>query len=278
MLVGVGLVAAQQLTGQPALLFYVVDIFREVADSHLLAAMLSFAGAKLLAAILVMLNLDSWGRRTPLIAGLVLMFASSGSIFMFFYDSLQKDNAYTWGFVALIDLFGMGYEVSVGATTFVLLGEIFPGDVKAEALSVAFMINYLLVSGMIFLVYYEVSDIGYSVVWGQFAVAAFVFVFFTASLVPETKGKTLEQIQREFQQEFEVPDFEEVVAYLSGGEDGPSGGEDGDTPAAGASVGNEETSSTAGGSISVSTTAVNPFHTGGDLVPVEECMETTPLV
>jgi len=32
MLVGVGLVAAQQLTGQPALLFYVVDIFREVAD------------------------------------------------------------------------------------------------------------------------------------------------------------------------------------------------------------------------------------------------------
>jgi MFS family permease len=163
-------------------------------------AMLSFAGSKLLASVVVMLYLDTWGRRTPLIAGLLLMFVSSGSLFMFFYDSLQKDNAFQWGFIVLLDLFVMGYEVSVGATTFVLLGEIFPGDIKAEAVSIAFVVAFTLSSCMIFLVYFEVYDIGYSVVWGQFSMTSFVFVFFAASLVPETKGKTLEQIQREFQQ------------------------------------------------------------------------------
>jgi hypothetical protein len=76
-----------------------------------MAAMLGFAGAKLFAAIFVMLNLDNWGRRTPLICGLVLMFASSGSLFMFFYDSLQKEKNFEWGFVVLLYLFGMGYEV-----------------------------------------------------------------------------------------------------------------------------------------------------------------------
>ena len=67
-------------------------------------------------------------------------------------------------------------------------------------------------------------------------------------------------------QEFEVPDFEEVVAYLSGN----------DTDGAESATPQEGGGSSSGGAQGGATTA-NPFHTGSDLA-VEESAETTPLV
>jgi MFS family permease len=214
-LVGFGLVFAMQLVGLPSMLYYCVEVFKEVAPTSLMYALGSFAGCKMLGSLIVMAYMDTWGRRASLIGGLLLMFLSSGALFLFFYDSLQHDGHYKWGFVVLLDLFVIGFEFSVGSVTFALLGEIFPGDVKGEALSIAFMINFFLAGAMIFLVYWEISEIGYSIVWAQFSIAAFVFLFFSASLVPETMNKTLEQIQKEFQEEFDVPDFLTAVEYLS---------------------------------------------------------------
>ena len=78
---------------------------------------------------------------------------------------------------------------------------------------------------MTFLLYYEINDLGYSTVWGQLSVTAFVWVFFAASMVPETKGKTLEEIQKEFQNDYDVPDFLAAADYFSGNEsdDGEEG-------------------------------------------------------
>ena len=220
MLVGVGLIVGQQLTGLPSILYYLVGIMKEVAGSgnDLMLALLSFAASKLFGSVVVMLYMDTWGRRTPLITGLVVMFLSSGTLFMLFYDSLQTNHGYTVGMIALLDLFVIGYEFSVGAITFVMLGEIFPGDLKGDAVSVAFIINFFLASVMTFLMYWEITDLGYSVVWCQLSATSFIFVFFATSLVPETKGKTLEEIQKEFQQEFDMPDFLAAVDYLSGAE------------------------------------------------------------
>jgi len=236
MLVGVGVISAQQLTGLPSMLYYMIDIMKEVAAANLMAALLSFAGSKLFGATLAMLYLDTWGRRTPLITGLVVMFVCSGVLFMFFFDSLEHDTQYQTFFVVLLDVFVIGYEVSVGAVPFVLLGEIFPGDVKGEAVSIAFLVNFILASAMAFLMYFEIDTLGYSVVWGQLSITAFLFVFFVTSLVPETMGKTLEEIQKEFQQEFDMPDFMAAVDYLSGGENVIGGAVDAAGVAAGAAA------------------------------------------
>jgi hypothetical protein len=75
------------------------------------------------------------------------------------------------------------------------------------------------------------------------------------------------------EQEFEVPDFEEVVAYLSGND---TDGADSATPQEGGSSSSSSSSSSSGGAQGGTTTA-NPFHTGSDLA-VEESAETTPLV
>jgi len=221
MMVGLALVIAQQVTGLPGMLYYCIEIFKEVAPTDLMIALATFSVSKIVGAVAVMLLMDSSGRRPLLIGGMLLMFLSSGSLFLLFFDSLQKESQYKWAFVILLDLFVIGYEFSVGSVTFVLLGEIFPGDVKGDAVSIAFIVNFFLSAAMIFFLYWEITDIGYSVVWGQFSIMCFVFLFFAASMVPETKGKTLEQIQKEFQEEFDVPDFLDAVEYFD-----PSSGAD----------------------------------------------------
>jgi MFS family permease len=214
-LVGFGLVIAQQATGLPGMTYYCIDIFKEVAPSSLMIAVSTFAVTKCIGSLIMVVYMDTWGRRAPLIGGLLLMFLSTSALFLLFYDSMQRDSDFKWVFVTLLDLFVLGFEFSVGSVTFVLIGEIFPGDVKGEALSLAFIVNFSISGMMLFLLYWEISDIGYSVVWAQFSVMAFVFLFFSASLVPETMNKTLEQIQKEFQEEFDVPDFLAAVEYLS---------------------------------------------------------------
>ena len=66
--------------------------------------------------------------------------------------------------------------------------------------------------------YFEINHLGYSTVWGQLSVTAFVWLFFAASMVPETKGKTLEEIQKEFQNDYDIPDFL-AADYFSGNEE-----------------------------------------------------------
>lgn len=53
-------------------------------------ALVSFVAAKLVGSVAIIFYIDSAGRRIFLISGLVLMFASSGALFMLFYDSLKK--------------------------------------------------------------------------------------------------------------------------------------------------------------------------------------------
>ena len=152
----------------------------------------SFGIAKLLGSVAVMFYIDSAGRRVFLISGLVLMFVSSGALFMLFFDSLKKvrrfvlfktglvlshnaaslaptqvvqfpqqDKTYQWAFVVLLDFFVIGYEFSVGSISFILLGEVFPGDLKAEALSIAFIASFSFSAAMTFLMYFEINHLGY---------------------------------------------------------------------------------------------------------------------
>ena len=237
MIVGMGLIIGQQVTGLPAMLYYCVDIFEavsskvipvmehlfcggwmlhlrdhvsspvctlaqttdlptshhispvpqplflvrslygKVAEGKFMWALGSFGIAKLLGSVAVMFYIDSAGRRVFLISGLVLMFVSSGALFMLFFDSLKKvrrfvlfktglvlsynaaslaptqvvqfpqqDKTYQWAFVVLLDFFVIGYEFSVGSISFILLGEVFPGDLKAEALSIAFIASFSFLS------------------------------------------------------------------------------------------------------------------------------------
>jgi MFS family permease len=94
------------------------------------------------------------------------------------------------GFVA-------SFAISLGPVMWVLLSEIFPNEQRAAAISVAGFFNALTSASVTFVFPWELSTFGTAgtfLIFGLFASAAFLFVLL---FVPETKGRTLEELERE---------------------------------------------------------------------------------
>jgi MFS family permease len=94
------------------------------------------------------------------------------------------------GFVA-------SFAISLGPVMWVLLSEIFPNEQRAAAISVAGFFNALVSASVTFIFPWELSTFGSAgtfLIFGLFASAAFLFVLF---VVPETKGRTLEELEGE---------------------------------------------------------------------------------
>jgi MFS family permease len=94
------------------------------------------------------------------------------------------------GFVA-------SFAISLGPVMWVLLSEIFPNEQRAAAISVAGFFNALTSASVTFIFPWALSTFGSAgtfLIFGLFASAAFLFVLL---FVPETKGRTLEELERE---------------------------------------------------------------------------------
>ncbi|CAL8313548.1 unnamed protein product [Lota lota] len=107
--------------------------------------------------------------------------------------------SYTLKWVSLISLlvYVAAFSVSLGPMVYVVISEIFPTGVRGKAVSVVSAVNWatnLLIS-MTFLTITE--TIGVSSVMFLYAAMSFVLLVFVILCVPETRGRTLEQISKE---------------------------------------------------------------------------------
>jgi len=96
------------------------------------------------------------------------------------------------GIVVYILFFG----ISLGPVVWVMTAEIFPLDIRGKAVSISLFMNWFstfLVAGSFFYLVRLLGCGGPFFVFSFMSVLAFLFVYF---FVPETKGKTLEEIQR----------------------------------------------------------------------------------
>eukprot|EP00049_Salpingoeca_infusionum_P013390 m.250281 g.250281 ORF g.250281 m.250281 type:complete len:188 (-) comp15433_c0_seq23:100-663(-) len=105
------------------------------------------------------------------------------------------NNAVKWTSLGAILAFVIAYAFSFGPMTWLLLGEIFPDDIRGRAVAVASTFNWLgnLLVSLTFLTLMDA--IGFAGTFFLFAgvgILAAIFIFFQ---VPETKGKTLEEVQ-----------------------------------------------------------------------------------
>ena len=94
------------------------------------------------------------------------------------------------GFVA-------SFAISLGPVMWVLLSEIFPNEYRGAAISVVGFWNALVSASVTFVFPWELSTLGPAgtfLVYGIFAVAALLFVLL---FIPETKGRTLEELEGE---------------------------------------------------------------------------------
>jgi len=210
--IGWGLVLLQQVTGQPAVLYFATNIFKGAGFKS--SAALSSVGVgfvKLLATLFTVFRVDRYGRRVLLLSGIAMMtvaLAVLGTSFLFrecsdtqvsLKDCKEDDVRLPQGWaictVAALMLYVSGYQVGFGPISWLMISEIFPLNVRGAALSTAAVVNF---SSNITMTLCQtalmsaLTPAGLFFVYMGFSVFSFGFV---RIVVPETKGKTLEEIE-----------------------------------------------------------------------------------
>ncbi|HEY6533327.1 MAG TPA: sugar porter family MFS transporter [Acidimicrobiales bacterium] len=206
--VGIGLAIFQQITGINAIIYYADEIFAEAGFStpadQAAATTWAIGGVNVLATFIAVAYVDRFGRRPLLFAGLIGMAASltTVGIAFQFMDSADTSGAGTGGpttagivtLVALV-VFIASFAFSLGPVTWTVISEIFPSRVRGRAIAVATAVNW----GAAFLVsqfFLTLIDaIGSSATFWMFAAFSVIAYVWIWRKVPETKGKSLEEIQ-----------------------------------------------------------------------------------
>ncbi|CAN1285126.1 Sugar transporter ERD6-like 15 [Linum perenne] len=179
LLVGNGLLVLQQFAGMNSYMFYTGAIFISAGISSTVG-FLAVSTVQLLGAIITTVLLDRYGRRPLLLASALgtccgsLLIALS-YILKIFMGTMSLGNGISW----------------------IIVAEIFPQNIKGSAGSMCILscnISSLLVT-LSFQSLLQWSFSGTFLIYAGVSAVAFVFV---AKLVPETKGRTLEEIQSSF--------------------------------------------------------------------------------
>jgi SP family xylose:H+ symportor-like MFS transporter len=195
--IGIFLSVFQQFVGINVVLYYAPEIFRTLGngtDSALLQTIL-VGVINLSFTVVAIISVDKFGRRKLQIIGALGMAVSMFGLGMIFY--IQK-----MGFSALICMlvYVASFAMSWGPVTWVLLSEIFPNSIKG-AMSIAVAAQWLanlfisttfpMMNDSSFLTKLFHHGFAYWI-YAAMGILAAIFMF---RLVPETKGKTLEEIQ-----------------------------------------------------------------------------------
>jgi SP family xylose:H+ symportor-like MFS transporter len=184
-----------QLSGINVIMYYAPLIF-EKAGASTNAAMLQAVAVgvtNLVFTIVAMFFIDKLGRKTLLLIGAVGMFVSlAGAAFHYYFENLFSGI----GIVIFIVGFIAFFAFSQGAVIWVFLAEIFPNKVRAKGQALGSFAHWIMnaLIGLVFPV--VLSALGGGTVFMFFAVMMIPFFFFVWKMMPETKGKSLEELER----------------------------------------------------------------------------------
>ncbi|MDQ6812864.1 MAG: sugar porter family MFS transporter [Bacteroidota bacterium] len=197
LIVGLGLAIFQQITGINTVIYYSPTIFKFAGINAAGPAIL--AGAALTGLmwcfhVLAIFMIDRVGRRPLLltgVAGQIVGLAILGAAFQFPQLASFKSYVAIGGLAIHVSCFAFG----LGPIFWLLISEIYPLKVRAAAMSAVTVTNWAmnLIVALTFLSL--VSLLGHAFTfwfYGVIAIGAWIFFY---KLVPETKGKTLEQIE-----------------------------------------------------------------------------------
>ena len=201
MIVGIGFAIFQQITGINTVMYYSPTIFKYAGihgtGSSILAGA-ALAGLMWLMHILSILLLDRVGRRPLLligVAGQIIGLAILGAAFQF--QQLANIKAYvaTGGLAIYVACFAFG----LGPIFWLMISEIYPLRIRAKAMSAVTVTNWamnLLVSVTFLSLVDLLGQAETFWLYGVIAIGAWIFFY---KLIPETKGKSLEAIEAQWE-------------------------------------------------------------------------------
>jgi len=198
LIIGIGLAAFQQLTGINTVIYYAPTILEFAGLQTATVTIFATVGigvVNVLLTVVSILLIDRLGRRPLLLAGITGMIVSLGIMGLAFIIP-GLTSSLGWLAVICLMLYVGSFAISLGPIFWLMIAEIYPLRIRGRAMSIVTMINWAtnLVVAITFLTIIELLGAsGTFWLYGVIAVLSLLFVYYR---VPETKGKSLEEIER----------------------------------------------------------------------------------
>lgn len=197
LIIGIGLAVLQQVTGINTVIYYAPTIIQSAGISSASVAILATVGigaVNVIMTIVSMWLIDRLGRRPLLLIGLVGMIATLGILGWTFGAPGRAGHSAQAAVITLM-VYVASFAISLGPVFWLLIAEIYPLRIRGLAEGTAATTNWLanLLVSLTFLSLVQALGPRWTFwLYGLLAIAAWFFTFY---LVPETKGRTLEEIE-----------------------------------------------------------------------------------
>jgi sugar porter (SP) family MFS transporter len=196
LVIGIGLAMFQQITGINTVIYFAPTIFQSAGLSSAATSILATAGVGAVNVIMTLVSIrliDRLGRRQLLFWSLGGMALTLFVLSAAFHAGASGQLA--WIAVASVAAFVGFFAIGLGPVFWLLIAEIFPLNLRGRAMSLATVANWgfnLIVSATFLNIVGAVGSAGAFLLYAVLSLLALIFI---AIMVPETKGRTLEQIE-----------------------------------------------------------------------------------
>ena len=194
--VGIMLSVFQQAVGINAVLYYAPRIFGDMGMDNPMMITVFMGIINILFTLVAIFTVEKWGRKPLLICGsLGMALGAFGVALTFGHAGMEMVTA-----VSLL-VYSASFMFSWGPITWVLIAEIFPNTIRGAAVAIAvafqWIFNFIVSSTfvpMFNMHLTEGDDFGHWFTYGLYGFICLVAALFVWKMVPETKGKTLEDM------------------------------------------------------------------------------------
>ena len=197
LVVGLGLAIFQQITGINTVIYYAPRILQSAGFDSASGAILATVGVGVVnvgMTIVAMFLVDRAGRRPLLLVGIAGMTITLGMLGLSFRIA-NPSGQLAWISVTCLMGYVASFAISLGPIFWLLIAEIYPLKIRGLAEGTAATFNWAsnLIVSLTFLTLVE--KLGASSTFLLYAIASVASWFFAYCFVPETKGRSLEQIE-----------------------------------------------------------------------------------
>ncbi len=201
--VGIMLSVFQQAVGINAVLYYAPRIFGDMGMENPMVITVFMGVINILFTLVAIFTVEKLGRKPLLICGsLGMALGAFGVALTFGHAGMEMVTA------ASLLVYSASFMFSWGPITWVLIAEIFPNTIRGAAVAIAvafqWIFNFIVSSTFVPMFNMHLSegdDFGHWFTYGLYGIICVIAALFVWRLVPETKGKTLEDMSRLWKKE-----------------------------------------------------------------------------
>jgi SP family xylose:H+ symportor-like MFS transporter len=192
LIIGILLSFFQQAIGINVVLYYAPTIFENLGferDAAMIQTVI-MGFVNIVFTVVAILTVDKWGRKPLLIVGSIGM-----AIGMFAIGAMAHLQIIGIGTLVFIVIYTASFMMSWGPICWVLLSEIFPNSIRGRAIAIAVAVQWT-TNFIVSSTFPALEAFSMTFTYSLYGVMSVISIIFVWKMIPETKGKTLEEMTK----------------------------------------------------------------------------------